>query len=132
MVVQHLIDASAKQGQVDILKPLQLASTNVILQVCFGRRATSVYDPLFRSILRNIEESIEHANFVRDMNTFLPLFSVFDRLYRPAMERFVEEDTLPLFGGLVKEALDSGVECLAKDLKELDHLDERAITVTIS
>ncbi|KAI8138877.1 cytochrome P450 [Fennellomyces sp. T-0311] len=132
ILVQHLINASSKEGQVDILKPLQFAATNVILNVCFGKRATSIYDPLFRCVIANTEEAIAHANFAKDLGTFLPLFSAFDRKSSPAMKRFLEEETFPLYEGLVKEALERDVECLAKDLKQLDHMDERAITVTIN
>ncbi|KAI8138875.1 cytochrome P450 [Fennellomyces sp. T-0311] len=132
ILVDCLLDASARQGQVDIVKPLQLAAMNVILAVGVGKRAESIDDPLFQSIIHNIDEGLTHANIVKDMRTFLPAFSMADYFFQPGMQRFVEENTNPLFGQLIKDALESNVDCLVKQLSKLDHMDEKAMIVTMS
>ncbi|KAI9272629.1 cytochrome P450 [Phascolomyces articulosus] len=86
ILVQNLLDASSstdkgQQQQVDILKPLQLAAMNIILNIGFRKRAVSVDDPLFQSVLSNLEKAVGHANM----------------------------ETNPLYRQLVKEALENDV-----------------------
>ena len=131
-LVQNLLHASSKHDQVDILKPLKLASMNVVLGIGFGKRASSTDDPLFQTIMGNLEKAIEHLNMMRDMRTFLPAFSIFDYLFRPSMKKLIEKDTNPLYRQLINEAYESDTDCLVKKLKELGHMDEKAIIVTMS
>ncbi|KAI9253384.1 cytochrome P450 [Phascolomyces articulosus] len=132
-LVEHLLDLTTSQGgHVDIIKPLQLAAMNVILTMGFGKRASSMEDPTFKAIISNIENGLVHANIIRDMGTFLPLFSFVDRLFQPGMRRFAQEDTIPLYTGLINEALATDVHCLAKHLSQLDHMDDLAMAVTMS
>ncbi|KAI9490810.1 cytochrome P450 [Zychaea mexicana] len=131
-LVQRLLDTSAKDGQVDIVEPLQLAAMNGILTIGFGKRASSINDPLFQAVMGNLNEAIRHANMVRDMRVFLPAFSLFDYLFRPGMHGFVEKDTNPLYRRLIKEGLESNADCLVKRLSQLDYLDEKALIVTMN
>ncbi|KAG2225247.1 hypothetical protein INT45_001470, partial [Circinella minor] len=133
-LVQNLLDASIKhdQHQVDIIEPLQLASMNIILCIGFGKRASSTSDSLFQAVMTNLEKTIEHANMVRDMRTFLPAFSIFDYLFRPGMKNFIEKDTNPLYRQLINEAHESNVDCLVNKLRELGHMDEKTLMVTMS
>ena len=105
---------------------------NVILTMGVGKRAESIDDPLFQSIMSYIDEGLEHANIVKDMRTFLPAFSMVDYFFQPGMERFVQTSLNPLYGNLVKDALACDADCLVKQLNELDHMDETGLIVTLS
>ncbi|KAI7852051.1 cytochrome P450 [Circinella umbellata] len=99
---------------------------NITLSIRFGKRASSTSDSLFQAVMNNLEKTIGHADMVRDMKTFLPAFSIFDYLFRPGMNNFIEKDTNPLYRPLINEAFESNVDCFVKKLRELDHMDEKS------
>ena len=88
---------------------------NITLSIGFGKRASSTSDSLFQAVMNNLEKTIGHADMVRDMKTFLPALSIFDYLFRPGMNNFIEKDTNPLYRPLINEAFESNVDCLVKN-----------------
>ncbi|KAI9492552.1 hypothetical protein BDB00DRAFT_873311 [Zychaea mexicana] len=95
---------------VDVLLHLNLFTMNYILVVGFGKRAESMEDPLFRTLLESVEEPFRHFNIIKDLKTYLPLVSF-----------------------LIEEALDGDVDCLVKQLSQLEQIDHNdALVVAMS
>ncbi|KAI9491887.1 cytochrome P450 [Zychaea mexicana] len=118
---QRLLEETAKNGQVNIVKHMQLAALNVILRICFGVYGESVDDFFIQSIVETIDITIKWGAPSEDLlGTVLPggissVFSYFtgrEQRYR----EFTYEKRDPLFRQLISKALESDTDCFAKDL----------------
>lgn len=136
-IVKYLICASLANGSVDLIKPLQFSSMNVIMQASLGMRAESPRDPLFRDMIHVIDRGMKFAGPAEDMSSFLPILSVLDILYRKKsrLNNYIEKERTPLLCRLIKESLESGKECLAKwlyEYKDDEDIDDYTILITLS
>ncbi|KAI8150053.1 cytochrome P450 [Fennellomyces sp. T-0311] len=136
-IVKYLLDATAEENGVEVLKPLQSAAMNVVLTTALGTRATSAKDPLFQEIIKTVDTGMKLAGAAEDMSGFLPILSVLNVIYRKErrMEDFVVKMRNPLFRRLIKQALEGEADCFVKSLyerKEEFGLDEDGIMVTIN
>ncbi|KAJ8654226.1 hypothetical protein O0I10_010048 [Lichtheimia ornata] len=136
-IVKYLLSASLANGSVDLVKPLQFSSMNVIMQASLGMRAESPRDPLFRDMIHVIDRGMKFAGPAEDMSSFLPILSVMDVLYRKKsrLNNYIEKERTPLLKRLIKESLDSGKECLAKwlyEYKDDEDIDDYTILVTLN
>ncbi|KAI8144939.1 cytochrome P450 [Fennellomyces sp. T-0311] len=115
----HLIKISNNVGKVDVIQQVQLMTTNIFMQTCFGKRATSVDDPLFQAIVHSIDTTLMLGAPVNDLATFLPAFKrVFEFMMpieKPMME-FIYKKRNPLYRHLIREALESGSPCIVTDI----------------
>ena len=126
-------ESSERNGEIDIMPHLQLLMMNVSLTIGVGKRATSIDDPLFNNLKAVNYQGLVQSSIDRDMKTFLPIFSVLDYIFhRPKMAQLVRDMYIPLYGGLVKEALESNVDCFAKEMKKHSHMDDLALMVSLS
>ncbi|KAI8139311.1 cytochrome P450 [Fennellomyces sp. T-0311] len=124
---------SSGDNQIDILQPLELSVMNALLRITVGKRASTVEDPFFINIRAALHEGFTYSDIMKDMNTFFPIFPILDYLFhRPQMERFVRDKFIPMYDKLIKEALENDGNCIAKELHQLDYMDEMAVIVTIT
>ncbi|KAI9245376.1 cytochrome P450 [Phascolomyces articulosus] len=134
-LVNYLLKTSKGQDQgVDIFKPLQLASFNVIMTTCFGMRAESIQDPLFRTMIGLIDEGMEKADASADISTFLPIISFMDIIFQreKGIADFIRDKRDPLFRHLIQQAIENENDCLLKTIyknKKISRLDDDDIMV---
>ena len=135
MLITSFLKITKENGVVDVHLPLHLASLNVMLLTCFGKRADSMEDPLFKEATATIRESMRRGSPSEEMNTFLPILNVFEVFLRKqrGMKKFIDEKRDPLIGGLIKEAIDNNIDCFTKSLTELEDVNEYDnLLVTVS
>ncbi|KAI8144958.1 cytochrome P450 [Fennellomyces sp. T-0311] len=129
---------SNKTTNINPVKYLQLASLNLILTTCYAKRAKSIDDELFTSIVQYVEDSVAFGNPVNDISAFIPIMKVLDLFTgkkKKAEGMRLLEVRDRIFKGLIKDARESNEKCLIKtldEIKEEHELDDDDILVTMS
>ncbi|KAI9268823.1 cytochrome P450 [Phascolomyces articulosus] len=123
-LIDDLLAETAKNGSVNIAYPLHFMSMNVILSTCFGKRAESIDDPLFKEVYHIMDDTSKIM--ATEINSFLPIMTVLDILFRKEqkMRKFIDERRDPCFQRLLEEAIDNGVDCFATSLLEMEDVNE--------
>ncbi|KAI9258926.1 cytochrome P450 [Phascolomyces articulosus] len=130
-----LLNGTKEKGHVDVTKYMQLASFNVIMQVCFGKSSKSVDDPLFVAVVDTIDTSVKWGAAAGDIRTFLPAFTKIFNLFmlrEKEMIDFTFKKRNPLFQNLIQEALESDQPSFVKHIyqvKEENEFDDDDILV---
>ena len=124
-VVEKLLNITSRDGLVNVADPFHFLSLNVVLATCLGTRATSTDDPLFKEITSIMHQGGKHASPAEEINTFLPIITIFDILTRKKqkLNKFIVEERDPAFARLIQEARENNVDCLANTLFEIDEYD---------
>ncbi|KAI9496351.1 cytochrome P450 [Zychaea mexicana] len=135
MLIENLLAATDRDGSVDVMPFLLFTAVNVIATTCFGKRAESTDDPLFKNITEWMHEASHLASAAEEMSGFLPILSIWDVLSqkRKRMQRFVERRTTSL-QQLVAEVIENDVECFTKSLLQQQEIsdDNENLLVTLS
>ncbi|KAI9322776.1 cytochrome P450 [Dichotomocladium elegans] len=137
-IVDYMINETHEMGSVKVVKPMQFATMNVILQTVLAKRAESPKDPLFVRTMRIIDEGMKMAGAAEDISTFIPAFKLFDVLFQKERKHkdLIENKRNPHFRSIIKDSIDSGKECLLKSLvdyqEKANEVDEDMILVTIN
>lgn len=131
-VVNRLISFGDKPMGVGVLRHLKLFTMNVILTLGFDQRIEHPDDPLFNTILRLIETSIQHADPFFDRRAFLPvIMGIIDWCTgtEKKLTRLMEQVRDPILQQLIRDGIDSGKECLAKKLNDMkdEDVNDKAI-----
>ncbi|KAI8334344.1 cytochrome P450 [Chlamydoabsidia padenii] len=136
-LVNQFITDTGRHGQIDPISYLQSFSLNVILTTNFGKRVTSIEDPLFKEIMHNVELGMKYGEAEGDLSQFLPAVKRLSFLNgkQRIFDDFITNQRDPLIKRLIKEALESDADCLVKNvvaLQEEYELDEKDIIVIMS
>ena len=125
LLIETLVDTTAKDGSVAITDPLHFTALNVIFATCFGRRAESLDDPLFKEVSYLMAQTGKRSSPTEEISTFLPVMTIFDILFRKKkdMERFIYEERNPAFKRYIEKAIEDNVDCFAKSLLEMDDIN---------
>ncbi|CAO3645253.1 unnamed protein product [Cunninghamella blakesleeana] len=134
--VQRLLQQSEKLGQFNPIDCFQSTAMNVILTTSFGKHV-SPDDPLFKTIVDVVNESLQLAGTANDISGFLPVLSFLDVILKKKsyLENFVSKVHNPLIKKLMNEALESENDSFYKQfyaLKEEYDLDEKDLLVSMS
>ena len=130
--INDLLATTAKEGAVNVEPPLRFMSMNVVISTCFGKRAESTNDILFKEVcyITNTTTDIMST----EINSFLPIMTIFDILFRreTKMKKFITERRDPFFKDLLQEAIDNKVDCFATSLLEMEDVNDPAnVLVTL-
>ncbi|KAI8334343.1 cytochrome P450 [Chlamydoabsidia padenii] len=136
-LVNQLIADTARDGQINATSYLQSSALNVVLVTNFGKRVSSIEDPLFKDIMYCVEKSLKYAEPDCDLSQFLPAAKYLDFLIgkKHLFDDLINNYRDPLFKRLIKEALESDSDCLIKSvvaLQEEYELDEKDIIVIMA
>ncbi|KAI8334338.1 cytochrome P450 [Chlamydoabsidia padenii] len=136
-LVNQFITDAGRHGQIDPISYLQSFSLNVILTTNFGKRVSSIKDPLFKEIMHNVESSMKYGEAEGDLSQFLPAVKYLDFLIgkKHLFDDLITNHRDPLYKRLIKEALESDADCLVKNvvaLQEEYELDEKDIIVIMA
>ncbi|KAI8150054.1 cytochrome P450 [Fennellomyces sp. T-0311] len=126
-VVEQLQQDSTQNGSVNMVEHAQFMSLNIILRLCFGIRAKSVSDPLFKSLVYTVNTTVKLGAPGADLGTFLPALSkIIDIAFRKEdqMIDFIYKCRNPLFHQLIQEARDKDIDCLTKYLYSIKENNE--------
>ncbi|KAI9488242.1 cytochrome P450 [Zychaea mexicana] len=126
LLIEHLVNATVKDGSVAVADPLHFASLNVVFTTCFGRRAESTEDPLFKEVSFLMNQTGKRSSPAEEISTFLPIMTILDIIFRRKqdMRKFIYEKRNPAFRRYIQDAVDSGVECFAKAMLETKGIDD--------
>ncbi|KAI8139124.1 cytochrome P450 [Fennellomyces sp. T-0311] len=137
-LVDNLRESSNATTNVDPVKYLQLASLNLILTTCFAKRAESIDDELFTTIVKYVEDSVVSNSPMNDVSAFIPALKVLD-LFTSRKKNAEGQRLLDIrervFKTLIKQARESDKKCFIKTLDEIKdelELDDDDILVTMS
>ncbi|KAI8333092.1 cytochrome P450 [Chlamydoabsidia padenii] len=116
-MVEQLVERSLLNGQLDPLKTINAGALNVILTVVFGKRVYSTDDPFLKELMAYIEPTLKYAGIEGSLSQYDPAFSLLDSLFgkKRIFENFILNVRDPLFRRLIREAMASDKDCLAKD-----------------
>ena len=122
------MDATIDGNGVNIFKPLQFASLNVVLNTALGIHLSSPQDPLSREILDFVSTTVKLSGAAQDMSNFLPILSVMKKMFFSQKERrmkdYIATKRDHLSKQFIKQALEDETECFLKLLYERkDQLD---------
>ena len=131
-VIGLLFKETAEKGSVELVKYMQFAPLNIILSVCFGIRAKSIEDPLFRDVIETIDKTVKWGSPGEDISNFLPIYSKIIGILsmKPARNekryvKFIYKERNPLFRRLMQEALErDNTECFVKELYKVKETNE--------
>ncbi|KAI9320634.1 cytochrome P450 [Dichotomocladium elegans] len=136
ILIDHLTASSIKNQGVDFFKSIQLMSLNVMLLTLFGVRATSTDDPLFKKVIRLVNNGIKLASATEDIKTFFPMMSLLDILLRKEkkMANYVFTERDPVFSMLVADTIKGEQNTFIKHLHELqdERIDEETLMIVSS
>ncbi|KAI9264099.1 cytochrome P450 [Phascolomyces articulosus] len=135
MLIENLLEATEKEGSVNVTPLLQFTTVNVIIATCFGKRAESRDDQIFKDITELVHEASFRASAPEELSSYLPIWTILDILFqkKKKMRGFIERRNHAI-QRLVDEALENNVDCFAKSLFEQEGLghDPENILVTLS
>ncbi|KAI9492561.1 cytochrome P450 [Zychaea mexicana] len=117
-----------ENGHVNLLESLQVSTLNVVMQTLFAKRATSLNDPLARTIIDLTRMSINLSAPDQDLPTFLPGISALlgprFKSNEKEMHEFVYDKRGPVYWRLIREALESDADSFVKSLYEVKDENE--------
>ena len=134
LLIENLLNTTDKDGSVNVTPHLQFTSVNVIIATCFGKRAETRDDQIFKDLIEIVDEASFRASAPEELSSYLPIWSILDFAFqkKKQMHGFVEKRN-PAFQRLIKEVLDNNLDCFAKSLFEQEGLadDLENILVTL-
>ncbi|KAI9264097.1 cytochrome P450 [Phascolomyces articulosus] len=125
LLIETLVNTTARDGSVAVSDPLHFTSLNVIFATCFGRRAESVDDPVFKEVSYLMNQTGKRSSPAEEISTFLPVMAIMDILFRKKkdMHKFIYERRNPAFERYIKASLEEDVDCFAKSLLEMEDIN---------
>ncbi|KAI8065891.1 cytochrome P450 [Gongronella butleri] len=134
MVVQLLAYDAAS---VNPKENAHLLSFNGIMRTCFGRRAETIQDPLFKDIMTMLDEGGKVAGAFSSIGSFLPWLSWVDSLAQSKKKAilFTQEYRDRIFKQLIKDVHHEKTDCMASRLEDIRNdygLDDTDIMVVMS
>ena len=134
LLIENLLNATDKDGFVNVTPHLQFTTINVIIATCFGKRAETRDNQICKDLIEIVGETSFRGSAAEEMSSYLPIWSILDFVFqkKKQMREFVERRN-PAFQRLIKEVLDNNVDCFAKSLFEQEGLagDPENILVTL-
>ncbi|KAI7855699.1 cytochrome P450 [Circinella umbellata] len=120
LFINNLLTTTAKEGSVNVEPLLRFMAMNVVVSTCFGKRAKSINDTLFKEVCYITDTTTDIMS--TEINSFLPIMTIFDILFRTEakMKKFITERRDPFFKQLLQEAIDNKVDCFATALMEME------------
>ncbi|KAI8334337.1 cytochrome P450 [Chlamydoabsidia padenii] len=136
-LVNQLITITARDGHINPISYLQSSALNVVLTTNFGKRVSSIEDPLFKEIMHCVDLGMKYGEAEGDLSQFLPAVKHLDFLIgkKHLFDDLITNHRDPLYKRLIKEALESDTDCLLKNvvaLQEEYELDEKDIIVIMA
>ena len=116
------INTTARDGQVDVFKPLQLITLNMALMITFASYVASVHDPLFTTLVSYVDRGVDYVSPLGDISMQLPHLAWIIDLFtqkEKAMADFSFKERDPYYYHLVQKALASEQDCIAKAMNEI-------------
>ncbi|KAI9282732.1 cytochrome P450 [Sporodiniella umbellata] len=122
--MKRIAEIEKKGEAFDPCRELQLTSMNVILTVLCAKRFTNTEDPTYRSILSVVERGVFYGGIAGDLGSYLPSLSWIGSLFgiQKSLKNLLNDrDTH--YEKLIKDALESDKDCIAKELYKLKEID---------
>jgi hypothetical protein len=125
-LVDRLVSATEKDGDVDPASDLKMLSLNVISHVTVGKRYNSKEDPEFKSICAMIKNLIKHGAFEKDLPQFLPALSFLTAVsnVEESFIDFVKNERDPIINKLIDEAT------VTSEINIMKVLDSESFNIT--
>jgi hypothetical protein len=126
-LVKRLMNDTAKNGHVNPTGYLQLTTLNIIFDITIGKRYESLDDPELHEIITMLKRNIYFGGIEKDISTYLPILSVFDRfsgLESTMKDHFVNTRDV-IIRKLISQAVQKNEINIMKTLNdEASNLDE--------
>ncbi|CAO3645431.1 unnamed protein product [Cunninghamella blakesleeana] len=134
--VQQLLSQTEKLGQFNPMDSFYYTSMNTILITVFGKHVQQD-DPLFKTVVKIVNESLHLAGTASDLSGFLPVLSFLDVLFRKKqyLQKFVTDVHNPIIKKLMEDALKNDQDSFYKQfyaLKDEYDLDDKDLLVSMS
>lgn len=131
-----LVDRLATGKNIDPYGDLLLLSLNYMTLSCFGKRTTSVDDPVYKKIVYTLKKSVEYTNIKYTIGGYLPIFSFIDGLIggEKQFAKHINTENHVWYREWIMEAYENRRECIATALMEAVHagdIDETTAIVTV-
>jgi hypothetical protein len=119
-MINTLLDSSKKSGPIFPAKNLHLYSLNIICQVLFSKKFTSVDDPEFLDISDLVDTIVKLGGPDRNLPTFFPILKIFKFLSKTENQLIdiVKNRRDPTLLELRRHALQSDAPNIVKSLEE--------------
>ncbi|KAI7879643.1 cytochrome P450 [Lichtheimia hyalospora FSU 10163] len=133
---EDLVDRLATGNNIDPSKHLLLLSLNYMTHSCFGKRAASIDDPLFKRIVHLVKTGVVFTDIKYTISGYLPVLSFIDGFIggEKRYATHIKNENYAWYREWIMEACENRKECIATALMESVHdgeIDEITAIVTI-